>query len=158
MTIKLSVNLNKVCLLRNARGSNYPNLNEYMKTALKSGVDGITLHPRPDLRHATPKDIISASKFCYKNNIEFNIEGNPFSKKSKIYDGFDNLVNKSKAHQVTLVPDSADQITSDSGWTSTDKFDELKQKIRKYKKNNSRVSIFINPSLTSYSFARSFKP
>ena len=70
MTIKLSVNLNKVCLLRNARGSNYPNLNEYMKTALKSGVDGITLHPRPDLRHATPKDIISASKFCYKNNIE----------------------------------------------------------------------------------------
>ena len=66
MTIKLSVNLNKVCLLRNARGSDYPNLNEYMKTALKSGVDGITLHPRPDLRHATPKDIISASNFVTK--------------------------------------------------------------------------------------------
>jgi len=158
MTIKLSVNLNKVCLLRNARGSDYPNLNEYMSTALKSGIDGITLHPRPDLRHATPKDIISASKFCYKNNIEFNIEGNPFSKKSKIYDGFDTLVNKSKAHQVTLVPDSADQITSNSGWTSSDKFDALKNKIKKYKENGSRVSIFINPSLSSYSFARSLNP
>ena len=89
--------------------------------------------------------------------IEYNNCKDP-RKKSKIYDGFDSLVNKSKAHQVTLVPDSADQITSDSGWTSTDKFDELKHKIRKYKKNNSRVSIFINPSLTSYSFARSLNP
>ena len=77
--MNLSINLNKIALLRNARGENVPCLEDYAYKAIKLGVDGLTLHPRPDHRHATCNDVISLSKICKEKKVEFNLEGNPFS-------------------------------------------------------------------------------
>ena len=77
--MKLSVNLNKIALLRNSRGNNVPSLREYANLAISLGVDGLTLHPRPDHRHATSDDALEVSKICKDSNLEFNLEGNPFS-------------------------------------------------------------------------------
>ena len=77
--MKFSLNLNKIALLRNARGDNYPNLEEYANQAIDLGVDGLTLHPRPDHRHATSADVISIAELCKKREVDFNLEGNPFS-------------------------------------------------------------------------------
>ena len=77
--MKLSVNLNKIALIRNSRGSNNPSLIDYASQCIELGVDGLTLHPRPDHRHATSEDAINLSKLCKDHNIEFNLEGNPFS-------------------------------------------------------------------------------
>ncbi|MDB4829456.1 pyridoxine 5'-phosphate synthase, partial [Gammaproteobacteria bacterium] len=114
--MNFSLNLNKIALLRNARGEDYPKLEDYAYRAIDLGIDGLTLHPRPDQRHATCDDVLSISSICKETNIEFNIEGNPFSEPTATYNGFINLVNLSKPEQVTLVPDSLDQITSDHGW------------------------------------------
>lgn len=85
--MKFSLNLNKIALLRNARGDNYPNLDDYANIAIDLGVDGLTLHPRPDHRHATSSDVISIAKLCKDRNVEFNLEGNPFSEKSDVFLG-----------------------------------------------------------------------
>ena len=77
--MKFSLNLNKIALLRNARGENNPSLEDYANQAIDLGVDGLTLHPRPDHRHATSEDVISLNKICKERDVEFNIEGNPFS-------------------------------------------------------------------------------
>ena len=77
--MKLSVNLNKIALLRNARGENYPDLDYFANKAIDLGVDGLTLHPRPDHRHATSDDVINLAKLTKQRNVEFNIEGNPFT-------------------------------------------------------------------------------
>ena len=76
--MKLSINLNKIALLRNARGENYPDLKYFAKKAIDLGVDGLTLHPRPDHRHATRHDVIELSKLARDEGVEFNIEGNPW--------------------------------------------------------------------------------
>ena len=78
--MKLSVNLNKIALLRNARGENYPDLKYFANKTIDLGVDGLTLHPRPDHRHATSNDVIDLSNLAKERGVEFNIEGNPFSK------------------------------------------------------------------------------
>ena len=80
--MKLSVNLNKIALLRNARGENYPDLKYFANKAIDLGVDGLTLHPRPDHRHATSDDVIELAKISKSKGVEFNIEGNPFSQAS----------------------------------------------------------------------------
>ena len=77
--MQLSVNLNKIALLRNSRGNDSPSLIDYALLCIELGVDGLTLHPRPDHRHATSEDAIAIAKICKDNNIEFNLEGNPFS-------------------------------------------------------------------------------
>ena len=112
----LSVNVNKIAWLRNARGDNRPNLIEMSKILIESGVHGLTVHPRPDLRHITPDDVRDLSVLCADNKVEFNIEGNPYSEQTKIYPGFINLVKEIMPDQCTLVPDSPDQLTSDHGW------------------------------------------
>ena len=113
--MKLSVNLNKIALLRNARGENYPELSYFANKAIDLGVTGLTLHPRPDHRHATSDDVIEISKICKERGVEFNIEGNPFSKPNNDFKGFCELVDIIKPDQVTLVPDEINQITSDHG-------------------------------------------
>ena len=144
--MKFSLNLNKIALLRNARGENYPKLEEYAYRAIDLGVDGLTLHPRPDQRHATCEDVVSISSICKDRKVEFNIEGNPFSEASGEYSGFMDLVRKSVPEQVTLVPDSLDQVTSDHGWVLGFNERELATSIQHIRSFdfNSRVSLFVD--------------
>ena len=144
--MKLSVNLNKIALLRNARGENYPNIEYFANKAIALGVDGLTLHPRPDHRHATSNDVIKLSKLTKEKGVEFNIEGNPFSKPKNEFLGFCELVEIIKPDQITLVPDSIDQITSDHGWSSGKHDDDLINVINKLKEysNDAPISLFID--------------
>jgi len=132
---KLSVNINKIATLRNARGEDYPNLVKTAKDIIKFGAEGITIHPRPDERHIKYSDA-----YDLKQNIstELNIEGNPSKK-------FINMVCEVKPDQVTLVPDESDAITSNSGWDTVKNFDFLKDVVEEFKSNSIRVSIFIDP-------------
>ena len=123
--MKFSLNLNKIALLRNARGENNPALEDFAHKAIDLGVDGLTLHPRPDQRHATSDDVISLGAICKDRDVEFNIEGNPFSEPTGTFKGFVNLVNTCQPDQVTLVPDLPNQITSDHGWESGGHDDDL---------------------------------
>ena len=144
--MKLSVNLNKIALLRNARGENYPDLNYFANKAIDLGVDGLTLHPRPDHRHATSKDVINLAKLSKERHVEFNIEGNPFSKPNGDFLGFIELVEIIKPNQVTLVPDEVNQITSDHGWSEGNHDDELIDAIAQIRNSSkdSKVSLFID--------------
>lgn len=145
---KLSVNVNKIAWLRNARGENRPNLLETSKVLVDCGVDGLTVHPRPDLRHITPDDVYDLSILCKNSNIEFNIEGNPYSEKSKDYPGFIQLVNEIEPDQCTLVPDAPDQLTSDHGWQIDGKdHNVLINIIEELKTDKTRVSLFVDPDI-----------
>ena len=144
--MKLSVNLNKIALLRNARGENYPDLNYFANKAIDLGVDGLTLHPRPDHRHATSTDVINLAKLSKERHVEFNIEGNPFSKPNGDFLGFIELVEIIKPNQVTLVPDEVNQITSDHGWSEGNHDDELIDAIAQIRNSSkdSKISLFID--------------
>ena len=144
--MKFSLNLNKIALLRNARGENNPSLEDYANQAINLGVDGLTLHPRPDHRHATSKDVISLSKICKERDVEFNIEGNPFSEPSDPFQGYVNLVNTCQPDQATLVPDLPNQITSDHGWESGDHDDDLINVISNLNHlcKNTSISLFVD--------------
>jgi len=135
--VKLSVNVNKIATIRNARGGNNPNLISMAKDIQSFGADGITIHPRPDQRHITYHDAITLQTVLKK---EFNIEGNPIDK-------FVNLVNEIKPDQVTLVPDAINDITSNSGWDTIKNKDFLKEVISEFKSNGIRTSIFVDPEL-----------
>ncbi len=132
---KLSVNINKIATLRNARGEDYPNLVKTAKDIIKFGAEGITIHPRPDERHIKYSDAYDLRKNI---STELNIEGNPSKK-------FINMVCEVKPDQVTLVPDESDAITSNSGWDTVKNFDFLKDVVQEFKLNSIRVSIFIDP-------------
>ena len=144
--MKLSVNLNKVALLRNARGENYPDLKYFANKAVDLGVDGLTLHPRPDHRHATSNDVVEIANICKERKVEFNIEGNPFSEPNETFKGFCELIDTIKPDQVTLVPDKINQITSDHGWKSGDHDKNLIDKINFIKNisSTSKISLFID--------------
>ena len=156
--MKLSINLNKVALLRNARGENYPDLNYFAHKAIDLGVNGLTLHPRPDHRHATSDDVIQIANICKERKVEFNIEGNPFSEPNEIFKGFCELVDIIKPDQVTLVPDEINQITSDHGWISGDHDQNLIDKIDIIKNNStkSKISLFID-SIEGAKYAKKLK-
>ncbi len=119
--IKLSVNINKIATLRNARGGNVPDVIEAARRIERFGADGITVHPRPDERHIRRSDV-----FLLKQAVttEFNIEGYPS-------DEFIAMVMEVKPHQVTLVPDPPDAVTSNTGWNVPVHFDFLKQVVMK---------------------------
>ena len=144
--MKLSLNLNKIALLRNARGENYPDLNYFANKAIDLGVDGLTLHPRPDHRHATSNDVIKLAELSKKRNVEFNIEGNPFSKANGDFLGFIELVEIIKPDQITLVPDELNQITSDHGWSQGSHDEQLIDAIANIRNcsKNSKISLFID--------------
>ena len=144
----LSVNVNKIAWLRNARGENRPNLIEMSKILIESGVHGLTVHPRPDLRHITPDDVYDLSILCADNKVEFNIEGNPYSEQTKIYPGFLNLVKEIMPDQCTLVPDSPDQLTSDHGWEIKAKdLNAVRNIVEEIQTDKTRVSFFVDPNI-----------
>lgn len=132
---RLSVNINKVALIRNSRGANYPNLVQVAKDCETYGALGITIHPRPDQRHARYEDV-SALKSVVKT--ELNIEGNPIPKFLKI-------VQQSKPDQCTLVPDAPTALTSDAGWDTIMHKKFLIDVIGPLKEAGIRTSIFIDP-------------
>ena len=137
MKTKLSVNINKIATLRNARGGNYPDILDFAKRAQEYGADGITIHPRPDERHIRYADAYALRPVVY---TEFNIEGNPIPK-------FIDLVLAVKPEQVTLVPDDPNQLTSDHGWDTLKHKDYLQEIIQEFKQNGIRTSIFVDPDL-----------
>jgi len=132
---KLSVNVNKIATLRNARGGNLPNLVQVVKDIEQFGAQGITVHPRPDGRHIRYDDVRTLKQVV---TTEFNIEGYPSQ-------DFIDLVMEVKPHQVTLVPDAPDAITSNNGW-DTIKYQEFLFDIcQNFRKAGIRTSIFVNP-------------
>ena len=132
----LSVNINKIATLRNARGGNNPDVIKVALDCEKFGADGLTVHPRPDERHITYKDVQDLKKVL---TTEFNIEGNPTEEK------FVRLVLETKPHQVTLVPDAQGQLTSDHGWDTVKHQNYLVKTIALFKSAGIRVSIFVDP-------------
>lgn len=133
---KLSVNINKIATLRNARGGDVPSVTQVAIDAQKFGAEGITIHPRPDQRHITRKDVYDLKSLVY---TEFNIEGNP-------HQSFIDMVLEVKPEQVTLVPDSDDVLTSNAGWDCKTHLNYLKNIISEFKKAGIRTSIFLDPS------------
>ncbi|WP_299797262.1 pyridoxine 5'-phosphate synthase [uncultured Maribacter sp.] len=132
---KLSVNVNKIATLRNARGGNVPDLLKVSKDLEGFGAQGITIHPRPDERHIRYQDARDLKKTV---TTEFNIEGNPVPK-------FIELVLEVKPEQVTLVPDSVDAITSNAGWDTIRNKEFLTDVIKTFKDAGIRTSIFVDP-------------
>ncbi|MEM6685523.1 MAG: pyridoxine 5'-phosphate synthase [Bacteroidota bacterium] len=135
MSTKLSVNINKIATLRNARGGDVPNLIKFAKDVQQYGAQGVTIHPRPDERHIRYQDARDLKSVVY---TEYNIEGNPVQK-------FVELVLEVKPTQVTLVPDAVDAITSNAGWDTIKHKAFLTEVISEFKSHGIRTSIFVDP-------------
>ena len=131
---RLSVNINKVATIRNARGGNNPNLIKVAQDCERFGAQGITVHPRPDERHIRYQDVLELKEIV---TTEFNIEGNPD-------DRFIELVKRVRPEQVTLVPDAPDAITSNAGWDTIRHADHLRRLVDTFKADGIRVSIFVD--------------
>ena len=141
MSTLFSVNLNKLALIRNSRGTDYPNLLTFVKKLIDLGVKGFTVHPRPDERHIRYQDVYDISEFLkdYKD-VEFNIEGNPNEQ-------FLALIREVKPHQCTLVPDSEDQLTSDHGFDIIKHKDMLSKLSHELEAFGTRCAVFIDPDI-----------
>jgi pyridoxine 5-phosphate synthase len=140
---KLSVNINKIALLRNARGRDYPHVGQFAARCLELGAHGITLHPRPDERHARYRDIADLAAVCRRHGAELNVEGYP---SAEFLDAVVDVV----PDQCTLVPDSPDQLTSDHGWDLAASPVLLTTAIERLRASGIRVSLFVdfdNPHL-----------
>lgn len=136
---KLSINLNKIALLRNARGMDFPSVLDFAELCVQNGTHGITVHPRPDQRHATYRDVFELAEFCRDfPDVEFNVEGYPT-------DDFLEVVKSAKPDQCTLVPDAPDQITSDHGWNTMSECEYLTPILAGLKHRDIRTSIFLDP-------------
>lgn len=143
----LSVNLNKVALLRNTRNIGIPSVIDAANTCIRAGAHGITVHPRPDQRHIRPSDVYELAEILA---IEFNIEGNPFHQ-------FMEMVRKVKPTQCTLVPDAPDAFTSDHGWNLSEHGKRLVPIIQELKDTGIRVSLFMDPDMTQIQRAKEIK-
>lgn len=137
MKTKLSVNINKVATIRNARGNGIPNLVNFALDCERYGAEGITIHPRPDQRHITYQDVFDLKRVV---KTEFNIEGFPNKE-------FIDLVLQIKPQQVTLVPDPPDVLTSNAGWDTVTHFSFLKDIVLEFNNANIRTSLFIGTDL-----------
>lgn len=140
---KLSVNINKIATIRNARGGEFPSVTEVAVKLQEFGAQGITIHPRPDQRHITRKDVYDLKPLVH---TEFNIEGNPNRP-------FIDMVLEVKPEQVTLVPDADDALTSNAGWDCEKNLDFLKSVIYEFKNAGIRTSIFLEPNPEMVKFA-----
>ena len=130
---RLSVNINKIATIRNARGGNMPNVAKAATDCERFGAEGITVHPRPDERHIRYSDVREIKPLI---TTEFNIEGNPIP-------SFIDLVMENKPHQVTLVPDAENAITSNAGWDTVSNRSFLTEVCSEFRKNGIRTSIFV---------------
>lgn len=142
---KLSVNLNRVALLRNSRNIGIPSVINAAKIAIEAGTHGITVHPRPDKRHIKPEDVYELAQML---TVEFNIEGNPFQ------GNFIDMVCEVKPTQCTLVPDAPDAFTSDSGWNLAENRHNLAPIIQKLKSLGIRISLFMDADSTQIPLAK----
>lgn len=140
---KLSVNINKVATIRNARGGNVPNVLQVAIDCEKFGAQGITVHPRPDERHIRYADVRALKPLV---TTEFNIEGYPDQR-------FMDLVLEVKPHQVTLVPDKPDALTSNAGWNTVDNLKMLQEIVSVFQKEGIRTSLFVDTNLKNIEYA-----
>ncbi|MDO3384167.1 pyridoxine 5'-phosphate synthase [Gilvimarinus algae] len=146
MSTALSVNLNKIALIRNSREGNFPDVLEFGQLCLDQGAAGLTVHPRPDQRHIRSGDVRNLAELVKRTpKREFNIEGNPFAKAHGDYPGLMALVEQTQPDQCTLVPDSNDQLTSDHGFDLTSASDALAPIVAKLQAMGVRISLFMDP-------------
>ncbi len=148
----LSVNLNKIAVLRNSRGGSAPDLATAALTCMASGCGGITVHPRPDRRHIRPDDVALLAQLT-RDRVEFNIEGNPFAGPRAGYPGFMALIREARPQQVTLVPDSDGQLTSDHGFEFPRDAQRLAPVIAGIRALGARVSLFVDAGAGSLELA-----
>lgn len=139
----LSVNLNKIAVLRNSRGGARPDLRRAAETVIDAGCGGITVHPRPDQRHIRPEDVQLLAELC-RDRVEFNIEGNPFAAPRAEYPGLLALVERARPTQVTLVPDGDGQLTSDHGIDLERDAELLEPLVRGLAGLGCRISLFVD--------------
>jgi pyridoxine 5-phosphate synthase len=146
---KLSVNVNKIALLRNSRDTTIPSVVAAAQTCIAAGAAGITIHPRPDMRHIRPGDVFDLAALLAQpanQAIEFNIEGNPFAgPEANGFPGFMALVQATRPAQCTLVPDDPAQLTSDHGWDLSGDNSRLQAIIQQLHQTGCRVSLFMDP-------------
>ncbi|CAA0089894.1 Pyridoxine 5'-phosphate synthase [Zhongshania aliphaticivorans] len=154
----LSINLNKIALIRNSRDTEYPSVAIHAARCIASGANGITVHPRPDQRHIRADDCYELASMI---EVEFNIEGNPFAPATKSarpgvsdYPGFMEIIRLTKPAQCTLVPDTNSQLTSDHGFDLQQDGDRLAPIIAELKNLGVRVSLFMDPSPTQIRLAK----
>ncbi|MFO7897451.1 MAG: pyridoxine 5'-phosphate synthase [Planctomycetota bacterium] len=138
----LSVNVNKVALLRNQRDIGIPSVTGAAQTVIDAGAAGVTVHPRPDQRHIRPEDCDRIAPLC--TTVEFNIEGNPFAEPRDDYPGLMNILREIRPDQATLVPDSPGQSTSDHGWDLAADGDRLRPLLAELRHLGCRVSLFMD--------------
>jgi pyridoxine 5-phosphate synthase len=144
----LSVNVNKIAVLRNSRGGGEPDVLRAARTCLSAGAHGITVHPRPDRRHITAEDVLALSALTTQFQVEFNIEGNPFAPAREGYPGLLALCEQTRPAQVTLVPDSDGQLTSDHGFDFGRDTGALAELVGQFKAWGCRVSLFVDAGVS----------
>lgn len=140
----LSVNVNKIAVLRNSRGGLEPDVLRAARTCLAAGAQGITVHPRPDRRHITAEDVVALAGLTAQHQVELNVEGNPFAPPRAGYPGLLDLCEQIRPAQVTLVPDSDGQLTSDHGFDFTQDTTQLASLVERFKALGCRVSLFVD--------------
>ena len=145
----LSVNVNKIAVLRNSRGGNEPDVIRAALTCIDAGCGGITVHPRPDLRHIRPDDVRALAQ-AIRGRVEYNIEGNPFAPARGAYPGLIPLAREVRPTQVTLVPDGDAQITSDHGFDLDNDIETLRPLVAELRDIGCRVSIFVDAGTTRF--------
>jgi pyridoxine 5-phosphate synthase len=146
--MELSVNLNKVALLRNSRAGDNPSVLQAARTVIAAGAYGVTVHPRPDQRHIRAADVPALARLLQAEHprIELNIEGNPHARaRDDGFPGFAALVAAARPAQCTLVPDRDDQLTSDHGWDLRDGAGQLRRTVSSLQATGARVSLFMDP-------------
>ena len=148
----LSVNLNKIAVLRNSRGGDEPDICQAAQTCIETGCGGITVHPRPDQRHVRPDDVRALAAML-AGRVEYNIEGNPFAGDRGKYPGLVALAREVRPTQVTLVPDGDGQITSDHGFDIARDIHRLRPLVAELNELGCRVSLFVDAGIQDFSLA-----
>ena len=144
MATRLSVNVNKVAVLRNSRGGAGPDVVRAARVCLDAGAHGITVHPRPDARHIRAGDVLALAALTRERGVEFNLEGNPFAPPRAGYPGFLALCEQARPAQATLVPDGDAQLTSDHGFDFSGDLGALREHVAALRALGCRVSLFVD--------------
>src|SRR6201989_3642484 len=152
----LSVNLNKIAVLRNSRGGHEPDIAKAANTCIAAGCGGLTVHPRPDMRHVTPADVRTLAGLL-RGRVEYNIEGNPFGGSRGADPGLIELAREVRPTQVTLVPDGERQITSDHGFDLTKDIETLKPVVAAFRELGCRVSVFVDAGGEGFDEAKAIR-